>query len=107
MSATTPTKAEVELLTATWCKRCKEIKPVVQQTSAMAGAVYREVDYDELEEGDPVKAAVKALPTIRVRLAVEGSSWLSFTPAELEAWKDFMLNRVAFAATPSAVDLDF
>jgi len=100
-------KAEVEMLTAAWCKRCKEIKPVVQQTSAMAGATYREVDYDELEDDDPVKASVKALPTIRVRLAATGSEWRSFTPAELEAWKDFMLNRVAFSAAPSVVDLDF
>ena len=106
MSATTPTKAEVELLTATWCKRCKEIKPVVQQTSAMAGAVYREVDYDELEEGDPVKAAVKALPTIRVRMRGE-EKWHIFVPAELDAWKDFMLNRVAFTMAESGIDLDF
>lgn len=104
---TTAPKAEVEILTAVWCKRCKEIKPVVQQTSAMAGASYREVDYDELEDDNPVKVAVKALPTIRVRMAAEGSVWRSFTPAELEAWKEFMLNSVAFAVASSAVDLDF
>ena len=106
MASTTPMKAEVEMLTAAWCKRCKEIKPVVQQTSAMAGAVYREVDYDELEEGDPVKAAVKALPTIRVRMRGE-ETWRIFVPAELDAWKDFMLNRIAFSVVESAVDLDF
>ena len=104
---TTPVKAEVELLTATWCKRCKEIKPVVQQTSAMAGASYREVDYDVLEDDDPVKVAVKALPTIRVRMAAEGSEWRVFVPAEMDAWLDFMLNHVAFSAAASAIDLDF
>lgn len=107
MTATTH-KAEVELLTATWCKRCKEIKPVVQQTSAMAGASYREVDYDGLEDDDPVKVAVKALPTIRVRLlTVEGSPWQVFLPAELDAWKDFMFNRVSFSSVATGVDLDF
>jgi thiol-disulfide isomerase/thioredoxin len=104
---TTPVKAEVELLTAAWCKRCKEIKPVVQQTSAMAGASYREVDYDALEDDDPVKTTATALPTIRVRLAAEGATWQIFVPAELDAWKTFMLNRVAFSTAPSAVDLDF
>jgi thiol-disulfide isomerase/thioredoxin len=106
MSATTPVKAEVELLTAAWCKRCKEIKPVVQQTSAMAGATYREVDYDGLGDDDPVKVAVKALPTIRVRLHGEGG-WRVFVPAELDEWRNFMLNRVAFSVVPSTVDLDF
>jgi thiol-disulfide isomerase/thioredoxin len=107
MTATTH-KAEVELLTATWCKRCKEIKPVVQQISAMIGASYREVDYEELEDDDPVKVAVKALPTIRVRLlTVEGSPWRVFVPAELEAWNEFMLNSVAFSSAVNSADLDF
>lgn len=104
---TTLVKAEVELLTATWCKRCKEIKPVVQQTSAMAGATYREVDYDELEDDDPVKVAVKALPTIRVRMMTEGSEWRVFVPAELDAWLDYMLNHVAFSVASPVADLDF
>ena len=100
-------KAEVEILTASWCKRCKDIKPVVQSTCAIASATYREVDYDELDDNDPVKIAVKALPTIRVRVTGE-TTWRTFLPAELDAWRDFMMNRVAFAAISSAsADLDF
>lgn len=101
------TKAEVELLTATWCKRCKEIKPIVQQTCTMVGGVsYREVDYDELTDDDPVKISVKALPTIRVRMG-SGEEWRSFLPADLEAWRSYMLNSVAFASVGVAVDTDF
>jgi thiol-disulfide isomerase/thioredoxin len=101
------TKAEVELLTATWCKRCKEIKPVVQQTCTMVGGVsYREVDYDELADDDPVKIAVKALPTIRVRTGSAGE-WRIFLPAEIEAWRSYMLNSVAFASVGATVDTDF
>jgi hypothetical protein len=104
---TTPSKADVEILTASWCKRCKDIKPIVQSTCALTGATYREVDYDELEDADPVKLSVKALPTIRVRVAGE-MAWRIFVPAELDAWRDFMMNRVAFAIIPSAsADLDF
>jgi hypothetical protein len=105
-----PAKAEVELLTASWCKRCKEIKPVVQQTCALTGASYREIDYDALEDDNPVKTAVTALPTVRVRLtadvAVGDRGWQTFVPAELEKWRDFMMNRVAFAGL-AATDMDF
>ena len=80
---------------------------MVQSTCAITGAAYREVDYDELDDTDPVKVAVKALPTIRVRMTGE-TSWRIFVPADLDAWRDFMMNRVAFAAIPSAsADLDF
>jgi hypothetical protein len=104
---TAPSKADVEILTASWCKRCKDIKPGVQSTCAITGATYREVDYDELDDADPVKIAVKALPTIRVRMTGE-TFWRVFVPAELDVWRDFMMNRVAFSTVPSdSADLDF
>lgn len=105
-----PAKAEVELLTASWCKRCKEIKPTVQQTCSLTGASYREIDYDALDDDHPVKIAVTALPTIRVRLAsdvaVGDRGWQVFVPADLDKWRDFMMNRVAFAGL-ATTDMDF
>ena len=88
---------EVVLVSATWCGRCKLIKPEVEALCKTAGATFTVVDYDELEEDDPVKVAVKALPTIRMRVA--GGSWATYIPAEIEAWKAAMISA---AVVPTA-----
>jgi hypothetical protein len=64
--------------------------------------VFNIVDYDELEEDDPVKISVKALPTIRMRPSAD-SDWQTYRPTEIDAWKS------AVAALPIAVtgDEDF
>jgi hypothetical protein len=73
----------------------------------MVGAGYREVDFDELEDENPVKLAVKALPTIRVRLVAGGGDWQTFLPTDLEAWRNYMLNIVPFVNVGTQADLDF
>ncbi len=104
----TSPKAEVELVTASWCKRCKEIKPDVQRVCGLVGVSYREVDYDDLEDDSPVKQSVTALPTIRVHLAsAMPNEWRIFVPSQLDEWRNYMMNTVAFSQSPSAVDLDF
>lgn len=80
------TKTEVVLVSATWCKRCAELKPEIQRLCAAAGVSFDIVDYDELEDDDPVKVAVKALPTIRMRPAGD-DVWKTYKPAEIDAWK--------------------
>lgn len=77
--------ATVELISAPWCKRCAEIKPVVAQLCAAAGAVMTIRDYDDdLDEDE--RGAIVSLPTIRMRNA-EGDGWKSWTAATLEEWK--------------------
>lgn len=92
-------KPEVVLVSATWCKRCAELKPDIQRLCAAAGVTFNIVDYDELEEDDPVKVAVKALPTIRMRAAA-ADEWVTYRPAEIDAWK------AAVTALPIAVTGD-
>lgn len=90
---------EVELISAAWCGRCKTIKPEVAAACAVAGARFAVVDYDELDDCDPVKNSVTALPMIRMRHC--GGPWEAYTPAELTAWKEAMM---AAAAATSGED---
>lgn len=92
-------KTEVVLVSATWCKRCGELKPDIIRLCAIAGISFAIVDYDELEDDDPIKTSVKALPTIRMRKAGE-TDWRNYTPAEIETW------RAEVTALPVAVTGD-
>lgn len=93
-----PSSVEVELISATWCGRCKTIKPEVAAACAVAGARFAVVDYDELDDCDPVKNSVTALPMIRMRLGEE-TPWEAYTPAQLSVWKEAMMAAAAAAAT--------
>lgn len=88
---------EVVLVSATWCKRCNELKPEIQRLCAAAGIAFSVVDFDELEEDDPVKLSVKALPTIRMRSpSASATAWTVYRPTELDTW------RAAVTALPIA-----
>ena len=90
---------EVRLISAAWCKRCAVIKPDVEALCKTAGATFTIVDFDELEEDDPVKRAVTALPTI----LMDGKA---YTPAELDAWRA-AITAVAVSVAVGAGDEDF
>lgn len=94
--------SEVVLVSAAWCKRCVELKPEIQRLCAATGLSFNIVDYDELDDDDPVKMAVKALPTIRMR-ATGSTEWQNYRPTEIDVWK------AAVTALPLAVtgDEDF
>jgi thiol-disulfide isomerase/thioredoxin len=70
----------IVLISAPWCKRCHELKPDIAGLCAIAGRTLSIVNFDELEEDDPVKMAVKSLPTI----LMDGNA---YTAATIEAWK--------------------
>lgn len=91
INTTNTTNTTVQLISAPWCKRCHLIKPEVKRYCEMAGAALTELNFDELEEGDPLKASVKALPTIMMRLTAPSSDWVSYAPADLEKWKAAIL----------------
>jgi hypothetical protein len=80
------TAAEVEIISAEWCKRCHEIKPEVAKVCALIGAKMTVVDYDDLDDGDDLKNAITSLPTIRMRSG-PAAAWKVYTAATFETWK--------------------
>lgn len=90
---------EVQLISAAWCKRCAVIKPEVTALCKTAGAKFTVIDYDELEEDDPVKRTVTALPTILM-------GGKAYTPAELDAWRE-AITAAAVAGAVGVGDDDF
>jgi len=76
---------EVQLITATWCGRCKTIKPEVEAICKMNGATFTIIDLESLDEEEA--AMIKSLPTIRVRAAGSSDLWTVYTTATLDAFK--------------------
>jgi hypothetical protein len=76
----------VKLVSAPWCKRCHELKPDIAATVAIAGATLEIVNFDELEDNDPVKVAVASLPTILMQTKA-GGSWTAYTAHTMAEWK--------------------
>lgn len=79
---------EVQLVSAAWCKRCQVVLPDIIATCSMTGAIFTYVDYDELDDGDPLKSSIKSLPTIRLSTN-GGISWISMTAND--DWKTVII----------------
>ena len=92
---------EVKLISAAWCGRCKELKPDVMITCAAVGAAFSIVDFDDLEEDDPLKESVKSLPSLLFR-RVAGGEWQLYGASAFDSWK-----RDATAAALSFTEMDF
>jgi hypothetical protein len=93
---------EVQLISAAWCKRCHTLKPDIAAATTVAGASFAIIDYDTLDETDPVRNAVTALPMIRMRTGPD-APWAAYTPAELDVWKADLMATVKIATN----SLDF
>ena len=89
-----PNTVEVQMISAIWCKRCQVMKPDVERLCTATEATFTYVDFDDLEEDDPIKKLVTALPTIRMRPSPT-AEWTSYTPAEIDAWKTAITSAVA------------
>ena len=63
----------------------------------MAQASFVYLNFDELEDDDEAKLAVKALPTVRMR--VDGGEWKAYPAGEVPAWKEAILALVSVAPT--------
>jgi hypothetical protein len=95
---------EVQMISATWCKRCVVIKKELHDLCAMVGTTLTIVDFDDdLEESSELKQSVTSLPTIRIR-ANETDDWKTYTAATLAECKDVLLQ---CAVSATSVDLDF
>ncbi len=86
---------QVQMISAPWCKRCAEMKPDILRTANMAQAHFMYLNFDELEDDDEAKLAVKALPTVRMR--VDGGDWKAYPAGEIAAWKEAILALVPVA----------
>ena len=90
--------AEVQMISAPWCKRCSVIKPGVEQVCKTVGATLTILDYDDLEDDSPIKKLVSALPT----LVIDGKA---YKPADSDAWREVLLaSAVASAVGVSGED---
>jgi hypothetical protein len=85
---------EVEFISASWCKRCGELRPEVERRCQLTGAAMTYVDFDEIDETDERKDIVKSLPTIRMRS--DGGTWTIWTAATFNAWVDAITATSAF-----------
>jgi len=65
----------------------------------MVGAHLTYVDYDDMDEDDPVRKDIASLPTIRMRIG--DGAWTVWTAATYEDWKTAVV-----AAAPKE-DTDF
>lgn len=92
--------AEVEIISATWCKRCHIIKPEVAELCKLSGVAFTVRDMDEMDEKE--QANIKRLPTIRMRMAPD-AGWMIYTADTLDAWKA----EIARIALASAEATDF
>jgi hypothetical protein len=91
---------EVQMISATWCKRCHVIKPGVEQACKNAGATLTMIDYEGLEDGDPIKNRVTALPMLIINDK-------AYKPADSEEWREVLAAAAVAAATASGGDTDF
>jgi hypothetical protein len=100
------TRLFVQIVSAPWCKRCVEIKPRVAELCRIVGATFEEVNFDELEDDDSLKASITALPTVRLLIERDGrpGAWTAYTPKELSVWEEQM--RLHVSVAPSG-DMDF
>ncbi len=103
-STMTSSIPNVQMISATWCKRCVVLKKEFQDLCGMIGTTLNIVDFDDdLDESSELKQSITSLPTIMIRTAEE-EPWKFFTAATVTECKDYLLQ---FAIATSSVDLDF
>jgi thiol-disulfide isomerase/thioredoxin len=87
----------VQMISAPWCKRCHLMKPDIECTAAAAAAEFTYLNFDDLADDDEVKLAVKALPTVRMR--VDSGEWKAYPAGKIDEWKEAILALVSVAPT--------
>ena len=90
--------AEVEVYSATWCKRCKELKPEIETVCIAAGATLKYIDATDWDD-DAIEAAnIRSLPTLRTRIGSD-QPWVDYIAATFAAWKEAILATASVAPT--------
>lgn len=83
-------RPKVEMITASWCGRCKEIKPEVTALCEMTSIPLTFVDYTKMEEEET--ASIKSLPTLRTYTK---DGVIDHTATTIEAWKTLVKSLAA------------
>jgi len=96
-----PEKPEtrVEMITASWCGRCKEIKPEVTTLCEVVGIPLMFVDYTKMEEEET--ASIKSLPTLRTYTK---DGVIDHTATTFEDWKTLVKSLAAAAVSTDGTD---
>jgi len=89
----------VEMITASWCGRCKEIKPEVTTLCEVVGIPLTFVDYTKMEEEET--ASIKSLPTLRTYTK---GSVIDHTATTFEDWKTLVKSLAAAAVSTDGTD---
>jgi len=92
-------KEYVEMITASWCGRCKEIKPEVTALCQMAGIPLTFVDYTKMEDEDT--ESIKSLPTLRTYTK---GSFIDHTASTFEDWKTLIKSLAVAAVSTDGTD---
>jgi thiol-disulfide isomerase/thioredoxin len=92
-------ETRVEMITASWCGRCKEIKPEVTALCEMTSIPLTFVDYTKMEEEDT--ASIKSLPTLRTYTK---DSVIDHTATTFEDWKTLVKSLAAAAVSTDGTD---
>ena len=92
-------KEYVEMITASWCGRCKEIKPEVTALCQMAGIPLTFVDYAKMEDEDT--ESIKSLPTLRT---CTKNGVVDHTASTFEDWKTLIKSLAVAAVSTDGTD---
>jgi hypothetical protein len=85
-------------ISASWCKRCHELRPTVITTCQLLGISLQIENYDDLDEDESKQ--ITSLPTLMYREA-ETDNWNIYPAKDIEGWCTKMM------ASPLTADLDF
>ena len=96
---TEKTVTRVEMITASWCGRCKEIKPEVTTLCEVVGIPLTCVDYTKMEEEET--ASIKSLPTLRTYTK---DGIIDHTASTFEDWKTLVKSLAAAAVSTDGTD---
>ncbi len=78
----------VKYISATWCKRCHELRPTVNSTCSLLNIPLNFQDYDDLTEEE--SARITSLPTLYHH--VDGKE-IKYGAKEIESWTQQMMRR--------------
>ena len=85
-------------ISASWCKRCHELRPTVVTTCQLIGISLQIENYDDLDEEESKR--ITSLPTLMYR-ETDTAEWDIYSAKDIEGWS------VKLMAKPLTADLDF
>ena len=91
------------LVSASWCKACRPVKPEVAATCQKVDVPLTIIDFDEMETEE--QASIKHLPLIRV-IHADGTD-ASYHVDTIGQWKELMMSSALSSSSSSSSLEDF